>query len=125
MADASKVLDQARGLIEERLKELNEERKRLEHALSNLGGKRRGPGRPPGSGRKAASASPTGGTRRRRRRGGTRAEQTLKQLKENPGMSASEIAAKLKIKPNYMYRVMAELQKDGLVEKKGRQYYAK
>ena len=124
MADGAKVLDQARSLIEDRLKELNEERKRLEHALSNLGGRRRGPGRPPGSSAKPAS-SRGGTTRRRRRRGGTRAEQTLKHLQENPGMSASEIATKLKIKPNYVYRVMAELQKDGKVEKKGRQYYAK
>ncbi len=121
MADGSKVLEQARSLIEERLKELDDERKRLERALSDLRGKRRGPGRPPGSATKAKA----GGTRRRRRRGGTRADQALKHLQENPGLRASEIAAKLKIKPNYVYRVMAELEKDGKVEKKGRQYYAK
>src|SRR5688572_25787160 len=46
----SDVLDQARSLIEERLKELDEERQKLESTLSDLGGRvRRGPGRPRGS----------------------------------------------------------------------------
>lgn len=123
MADGSKVLEQARSLIEERLKELDDERKRLERALADLRGKRRGPGRPPGSGAKRAPSST--GTRRRRRRGGTRGEQALKHVQENPGIRASEIATKLKIKPNYVYRVMSELERDGKVEKKGREYYAK
>ncbi|MBA2522086.1 MAG: hypothetical protein H0V25_02030, partial [Solirubrobacterales bacterium] len=48
MADPSNTLDKARRLIEERLKELNEERTRLERALTDLGGGRRGPGRPRG-----------------------------------------------------------------------------
>ena len=56
MADDANVLDKARSLIEERLKELDEERKRLEKALANLKGERRGPGRPPGS-RSTAKAS--------------------------------------------------------------------
>ena len=46
MAEGTKVLDKARALIEERLAELNAETKRLEQALSNLKGERRGPGRP-------------------------------------------------------------------------------
>ena len=44
-------------------------------------------------------------------------------MQENPGIRASEIATKLNIKPNYVYRVMSELEKDGKVEKKGREYH--
>ncbi|MCB0864674.1 MAG: winged helix-turn-helix domain-containing protein [Solirubrobacterales bacterium] len=120
MADGSKVLDQARSLIEERLKELDDERKRLERALADLKGTRRGPGRPRGSSASSASGS---GRKRRRRRGGTRSDQALKQVQENPGIRASEIASKLNIKPNYVYRVMSDLEKDGKVSKQGREYH--
>ena len=119
MAD---TLDKARALIEERLRELDDERKKLEKALSNLGGKR-GPGRPRGSGTGARRASSSAPKRRRRRRGGTRADQALKHVTENPGIRASEIASKMNIKPNYVYRVMSELESDGKVTKKGREYH--
>jgi len=109
------VLDQARSLIEDRLRELDEERKHLERTLSDLTrgrvGRRR-PGRPPGS-----------KTRRRRgRRGGTRADQALKIVSENPGITASEVAKRMRIKPNYVYRVMGGLQKEKKVRKRGRGY---
>jgi len=121
MAD---TLDKARTLIEARIREIDDERKQLEKALSNLGGKRR-PGRPRGSGTGTRRSS-SGGTpkRRRRRRGGTRADQALKHVTENPGIRASEIASKMNIKPNYVYRVMSELESDGKVTKKGREYHA-
>lgn len=121
MADAANVLDKARSLIEERLKELDEEKKRLEKALANLKGERRGPGRPRGS---RSTATAPSGRRRRRRRGGTRADHALKAVEEQPGISAAEIASKLKIKPNYVYRVMAGLVEDGKVVKEGRGYTA-
>ena len=129
MAEGSNVLDKARGLIEDRLKELDEERTRLERALSDLKGTRRGPGRPRGSSsststRRRSTASSGSGKRRRRRRGGTRAEQALKQVTDNPGIRASEIATNMNIKPNYVYRVMSELQADGRVRKEGRGYHA-
>ncbi len=119
MADDANVLDKARSLIEERLKELDEEKKRLEKALANLKGDRRGPGRPRGS-----RSATTSGRRRRRRRGGTRADHALKAVQEQPGISAAEIASKLKIKPNYVYRVMSGLVEDGSVTKDGRGYTA-
>ena len=37
-------------------------------------------------------------------------------------MRPSEIAEKMGIKPNYVYRLMNELQKEGLVRKKGKSY---
>ena len=72
---------------------------------------RRGPGRPRGAGR-------------RRRRGSTRADQAVKLIKQNPGITASEIARKMSIQPNYLYRVLGDLQKEGKVKKSGRSYTA-
>ena len=112
------ALDQAAALLRDRMRELDAERKKLERALSNLtGGRvgRRGPGRPPGSGS-------TGTTRRRRR--GTRADQAVKLIKANPGITAAEVAKKMHIKPNYLYRVLGDLQKEGRVKKSGRAYSA-
>lgn len=129
MPPTNNVLDEARQLVERRLADLDEERQRLERALAELGGKaggtRRRPGRPRGSSKKATSAtSSTGAPRRRRkRRGGTRADQAVKLIEEQPGISASEVAKAMKIKPNYLYRVLGDLEKDGRVKKDGRQYY--
>lgn len=131
MPSTSNVLDEALDLVKKRLAELDEERKRLERALAELGGTvtHRGPGRPRGSGRgpgrppKAAAAAPGTPRKRRRRRGGTRADQAVKLVQENPGISASDIAKSMKIKPNYLYRVLGELEKEGRVTKKGREYH--
>ncbi|HEX6457242.1 MAG TPA: hypothetical protein VF009_12070 [Solirubrobacterales bacterium] len=128
MPPSTNVLDEARQLVERRLADLDEERKRLERALAELGGKvtRRGPGRPKGSGRKAGRAGGGGTTtprRRRKRRGGTRADQAVKLIESQPGISASDVAKTMKIKPNYLYRVLGDLEKEGRVKKDGRQYY--
>lgn len=131
MPSATNVLDEARDLVEKRLADLDEERKRLERALAELGGKatRRSPGRPRGSKAskpaKAAKAAKTGsrGPRRRRRRGGTRADQAVGLIESNPGISASDVAKTMKIKPNYLYRVLGDLEKEGRVKKQGRQYF--
>ena len=135
MPSTSNVLDEALDLVKKRLAELDDERKRLERALAELGGTvTRRPGRPPGSGRgpgrprKHAATTDTGATaaprkRRRRRRGGTRADQAVALVEQNPGISASEIAKSMKIKPNYLYRVLGEMEKEGRVTKKGREYH--
>ncbi len=122
---SNNVVEEARQLIHTRLAELDDERKRLEGALKELGGKiaKRAPGRPKGSASKKASA-PAGGTRKRRkRRGGTRADQAVKLIESQPGISASDVAKTMKIKPNYLYRVLGDLEKEGRVKKDGRQYY--
>ncbi|HVC08177.1 MAG TPA: hypothetical protein VND98_11410 [Solirubrobacterales bacterium] len=124
MPPTTNVLDQARSLVERRLAELNAERQRLERALADLGGKASGrrPGPPRGSvAKKATTATPR---RRRRRRGGTRADQAAELVAKNPGISGSQIAKTLKVKPNYLYRVLGDLEKEGRVKKKGRQYQA-
>lgn len=120
MAPTTNVLDEARQLLHQRLADLDEERKRLERALAELGGKvTRRPGRPRGSAKKASGGAP----RRRKRRGGTRADQAVKLIEEKPGISASDVAKTMKIKPNYLYRVLGDLEKEGRVKKDGRQYY--
>jgi sugar-specific transcriptional regulator TrmB len=122
MSPTSNVLDEARQLVERRLQDLDEERKRLERALAELGGKatRRGPGRPRGSSNKTTTAAPR---RRRKRRGGTRADQAVNLIEQQPGISASDVAKSMSIKPNYLYRVLGDLEKEGRVKKDGRQYY--
>jgi predicted HTH transcriptional regulator len=118
----SDVLDQARSLIEDRLKELEDERVKLERTLNDISGGRVGrrrPGRPKGSTTRRSS-----GGRKRGRKRSTRADQAVKVVSENPGITASEVAKQLRIKPNYVYRVMGDLQKQGKVKKKGRGYQA-
>jgi transposase-like protein len=123
MPSTSNVLEEARQLVQKRLADLDEERKRLERALAELGGKvtKRAPGRPRGSSAKKASG---GAPKRRKRRGGTRADQAVKLIESQPGISASDVAKTMKIKPNYLYRVLGDLQKEGRVKKSGRKYTA-
>jgi sugar-specific transcriptional regulator TrmB len=128
MPPTTNVLDEARQLVQKRLADLDEERKRLERALAELGGKatRRSPGRPRGSsstGSSAKASAPAGTRRRRKRRGGTRADQAVNLIEKQPGISASDVAKTMKIKPNYLYRVLGDLEKEGRVKKQGRQYY--
>jgi hypothetical protein len=147
-------LDEKRTEIADRLVELKpfvDEYQRLEAAVQALDGvngsssssrpaartattRRRGPGRPRGSGRRttaaraASSTTTTPGTRRRagRRKGsGTRAAQTLTFVTEQPGITIPELAAKMGIKQNYLYRVLPGLEQENKVEKKGRGWYPK
>jgi hypothetical protein len=136
----SNALDDSRADLEKHLANLDEERDRIAQAIALLGsggsssGKvaRRGPGRPRGSGRRGPGRPPKVATattgrkpgRKRRRRGGTRADQAVSLVEANPGISASEIAKSMKIKPNYLYRVLGELEQEGRVTKKGRQYHS-
>jgi predicted Rossmann fold nucleotide-binding protein DprA/Smf involved in DNA uptake len=126
------VFDEARDALERSVRELREQLSQAEEALEKLGGKvtsrgagrrgpgRRGPGRPKGSTNKASSGTTR---RRRKRRGGTRADQAVKLIEGQPGISASDVAKTMKIKPNYLYRVLGDLEKEGRVKKDGRQYY--
>ncbi|HEX5821907.1 MAG TPA: hypothetical protein VFY30_09085 [Solirubrobacterales bacterium] len=112
MPRVSNTVDQARTLLERRLKELDDERKQVGAALAGLGkSARRSPGRPRGPGR-------------RRRRGNTRADQAVKIITENPGIKVSELGKKMKLNhPNYLYRVLPDLEKEGRVRRKGTGYH--
>ena len=112
-------------------------------ALAAIAPGRRGPGRPRGSGRKATGTSAKApgrkqgrpatkpsrpATKRRagRRRGsGTRAAEALSFVQGQPGITVPELAAKMGIKQNYLYRVLPGLQQEGKVAKKGRGWHPK
>jgi hypothetical protein len=115
MPRVSNTVDQARTLLERRLRELDDERKQVEAALAGLGrSARRGPGR-----RRGATTATS-----RRRRGSTRADQAVRIIKQNPGISVSELGRKMKLNhPNYLYRVLPDLQKEGRIKRKGRGYH--
>jgi hypothetical protein len=114
MPRVSNTVDQARTLLERRLRELDDERKQVESALAGLGRSvRRGRGRPRGR-----------ATATRRRRGSTRADQAVRIIKQNPGITVSELGRKMKLNhPNYLYRVLPDLQKEGRIKRKGRGYH--
>jgi hypothetical protein len=117
--------------IEGRLAELEGEVKKLQAARAALVGSSRGPGRPRGSTTAATpAATPTRrrasrgpGRPRGRRGGGTRAAQALELVKSKPGITIPEIATQLKIEPNYLYRVMPALVKDGTVKREGKGWH--
>ena len=151
-------LEQKRQEITQRLRELKpavEEHSRLEAAAAALAKvrpassgasaakptRRRGPGRPRGSGVKAKAAAratatkarkkpgrpPSTGKRRagRRKGSGTRAAQALAFVQGQPGITIPELAAKMGIKQNYLYRVLPGLESEGKVTKQGRGWHPK
>ena len=82
MPSTTNVLDEARELVQKRLAELDEERKRLERALAELAVAKR-PAAPrvarvaANPARPAAAAPAAAPRKRRKRRGGTRADQAV------------------------------------------------
>ena len=93
-------------------------------------GKRRG--RPPGRKNTTASAAPaaassavTAGPRRagRRKGSGTRAAQALQYVTGQPGITIPELAAKMGIKQNYLYRVLPGLEQEKKIKKQGRGWH--
>jgi len=118
-------IDSAVQDIDNRLKELKEEEARLQAARAALAGApRRGPGRPPRTSAAPATRRRRGPGRPRGRRGGnTRANQALELVRGKPGITIPEIAAAMKIEPNYLYRVMPKLTSDGLVKREGQGWH--
>jgi hypothetical protein len=140
-------LDEKRKEITDRLKELKpmvDEYNRLEAAagaLAGVGGSsastsrttraKRGPGRPRGTATKTAKRAarkPGRPAKRRagRRKGsGTRAAEALTLVQGQPGITIPELAAKMGIKQNYLYRVLPGLEQEKKVTKKGRGWFPK
>jgi Winged helix-turn-helix DNA-binding len=113
--------------IDERLRELKSEVSKLEAARAALVGSRRGPGRPRTNG---AAAPPTRrrstrrpGRPRGRRSGNTRGTQALELVRKQPGITIPQIAEALKIEPNYLYRVMPRLLKEGHIKRDGQGWH--
>ena len=116
--------------IDDRLRELKEEVSRLEAARNALTGGRRGPGRPRATRPRAQSTRRSAATPRRRpgrprgrSRGGTRANQALELVRSTPGITIPQIAEKMGIEPNYLYRVMPRLATDGQVKRDGQGWH--
>jgi hypothetical protein len=89
-------------------------------------------GRPAGSGKKvgrpAGSGKKVGGPKGKAGRpkgGGKRAIEALSLVRGAPGITIPELAGKMGIKQNYLYRVLPGLEKEGKLEKKGRGWYPK
>jgi CRP-like cAMP-binding protein len=131
MAD---FLDEKRREMQERLKELRplvDEFHRLEAAVSALDGVGNDAA-PTAAPRRRSKASTSGapvssssnGRRGRPRGSGTRGKQALGLVKENPGITIPEIAQKMGIQQNYLYRVLPGLQKEGLIRKEGRGWHS-
>ena len=142
MAASVDFLDEKRHEIGARLRELKplvDEYRRLEAAAAALDGvftqqsmsstststrpARRTATRTSSPARKRGASH---GARRGRPKGsGTRGAEALALVKANPGITIPEIAEKMGIKQNYLYRVLPGLAQDGLVTKQGRGWMAK
>jgi hypothetical protein len=121
-------LDEKRREITDRLTELRpvvDEYVRLQAAAAALDGvpapaAHSGPARraaaPPSARRRGESH----GRRGRPKGSGTRGVEALELVKAHPGITIPQIAEKMGIKQNYLYRVLPGLAKDGLVVKDGR-----
>lgn len=93
-------------------------------------------GRPPGRkkvgrpktkkvGRPAATATTkkTAGGRGRSKGGGARSTQALSFVNGQPGITIPELAVKMGIKQNYLYRVLPGLEQEGKIRKQGRGWH--
>jgi hypothetical protein len=76
--------------------------------------------------RKAANGRRKAANGRRRRRAGGRAGEALDLVRKNPGITVAEMADRLGMRQrNYLYRIMANLQSEGAVDKQGRGFVAR
>jgi predicted Rossmann fold nucleotide-binding protein DprA/Smf involved in DNA uptake len=111
--------------IEERLHQLRPlvtEYQRLEAAVAALGGldgdASVSGARARGNGARAQSGN---GARRGRPRGSrgesTRATEAVELVRTRPGITIPELAGHMGIKPNYLYRVLPQLEEDGKVRR--------
>jgi sugar-specific transcriptional regulator TrmB len=109
MADG---LDQARRAIEDRLRELDSESKRLREALSKLEPNGNAP-------RSRSSRTRTRGAGSARRAGrGERQQQFLAAVKKHPGAKPPEIAKEMGVEPSHVYTLARRLHESGKIRKR-------
>ena len=116
MAD---FLDEKRREIDARLKELRplvDEYNRLEKAAAALRGVSNGGGT-------RAARPPRRRGRGRPRGTGKRAQQALELVRARPGITIRELADTMGIHANYLYRVMPTLESEGQVVKRDRGWH--
>jgi hypothetical protein len=111
------VIDEARGLLEFRLADLNEEARRLERALAELKGEPRhlAKARVDGSRPQAQKAATRKGSRRRIAKRGQRAEEIVADVAGNEGTKSSEIAKRRGIAPSQVFALVKKLRDEGRV----------
>ena len=132
MAD---FLEEKKKEISQRMKELRpavDEYQRLEaahRALEGVGadGPRTGGTRAAPARRRSGGAGGGGGDGRRGRPkgSGTRSKEALQIVTDQPGITIPEMAQKMGIQQNYLYRVLPGLEQDGQVRKEGRGWFPK
>ena len=130
MAD---FLEEKRREIDERLRELApliEEYHRLKAAAAALADLSAPPEpraadapRARGDANVAQREPRTPRRRERPKRSGTRAREALALVRAHPGITIPQMAEKMGIKHNYLYRVLPGLADDGLVRKHDRGWY--
>ena len=72
--------------------------------------------------RAATTSAATRGPGRPRGTGG-RAQEALKLVHRHPGITIGEIAKRMKIQANYLYRVLPHLEKEGKIKKRDKGYH--
>jgi predicted Rossmann fold nucleotide-binding protein DprA/Smf involved in DNA uptake len=125
MAD---FLEEKKREIASRLKELRplvDEFHRLEAAQRALEGVGATGGSATSTPRRRRASGGTGRGRGRPRGSGNRAQQALKLVTDNPGITIPDMAQRMGIQVNYLYRVLPNLEQDGKVRKEGRGWYPK
>jgi hypothetical protein len=126
MAD---FLEEKKREISARLKELRplvDEFHRLEAAQRALEGVDGGGTATSTRAPRRTRAKSSGTGRRGRPRGsGTRAAEALQIVTDSPGITIPEMAQKMGIQQNYLYRVLPGLEQDGKVRKEGRGWFPK
>ena len=127
-------LEEKLSEIKQRMDELRpavDEFHRLESAQRALEGvDTTGSASPPAGRRRTRGADrprsgSTAGKRGRPRGSGTRSTEALKIVRDQPGITIPEMAQKMGIQQNYLYRVLPGLEQDGLVRKEGRGWFPK
>jgi hypothetical protein len=106
------AIDRARSVIEDRLKDIRDEERRLEEALKHLAGR----DRPKPRARGAKSSTSRARTRKRAPRG-QREKQLLASIKAHPDYKQADHASEIGVKPNQVYGLVNKLSKDGKVKK--------
>jgi hypothetical protein len=86
---------------------------------------RKKPGRPPGRKKVGRPAGRPKGRVGRRKGSGTRALEAVSFVQGQPGITIPELAAKMGIKQNYLYRVLPGLEQESKLERKGRGWHPK
>ena len=131
---ATDFLDQKRAEIAARLRELKplvSEYERLQAAAAALDGvpatavraKPAPRARRRHAARSAANGAAADGRRGRPKGSGKRGQQALEVITDHPGITIPELAQKMGIKQNYLYRVLPGLEEERRVRKEGRGWH--